>query len=440
VRGSVALAFKNVFRSRRRSFTLGVNYAIVAFVLVALASFARGASSNISSSLARAAAGHITISGQYAVGGRLYGGVLRAPEVQAIAERTLPGAIALPRYLVRSTVYHGGLSKRLSFTGIDAMRDTGFRDQMRFSSGSWDSWASDPNGVALSSDVASYFGIGEGEELVVSTRTRFGAFNTGILKVRGIYDTDNYFMRGLVLVGLPFLRSLDLAADDAATAVYVYLPSASGLSAARAALSGALAAAGFEVSRPKDDADAIAAISSASVRYEADKENRDRVSLKLSTLDEVLGLVRSILGAVRALGALVAAVMLAVIAASIFINLRITINERLREIGTMRALGAGVGDVVTLFVLEGAILAALSAAAGAALGAASCLAVRYAVRLPPGGNLAIFLSSGHLALQPSLLDIAAAVAAIAGFAALFSYFPARRGGRTKPADALASTF
>jgi putative ABC transport system permease protein len=437
----IALAFKNVFRNPRRSFTLGINYAIVSFILVALFAFARGASTNVSTSLVRASAGHITISGQYAKSGRIYGGMLKAPEIEAIAARSLgPGATILPRYLVKSSVYFKGLSKRLSFTGIDSGIDTGFRGQMKFSSGGWDEWAADPDGVALPADIAAYFGLVLGDEIVLSSRTRFGAFNTGILKLRGIYATDNYFMQGLVLVHLPYLRSLDLASEDAATVIYAYLPSTRGLDAKRDALSKALEAAGFETSRPKDDTEAIAAVSAASVKYEADAENRDRVMLKLSTIDEVLGIVRSILGAVSALGALVAAVMLFVIAVSIFINLRMSVNERLREIGTMRAIGVEANGVTGLFMVESSALALMSAAAGAILGAAACLVVRFALPIPSGGNLAIFLSSGHLALEPNLGDMALLVLAIAAFAALFSYFPARRGGRIRPVEALNSTF
>ena len=35
----IKLAFKNVFRQKKRSFTLGVNYAVVAFILVLLLAF-----------------------------------------------------------------------------------------------------------------------------------------------------------------------------------------------------------------------------------------------------------------------------------------------------------------------------------------------------------------------------------------------------------------
>jgi putative ABC transport system permease protein len=437
----IALAFKNVFRNGRRSFTLGVNYAIVSLILTLLFAFSRGAVTNVSTSLVRASAGHITISGQYAKDGKVYNGILRVDGIEAAARKVLgPDAAVLPRYLVQSAVYYKGLSKRLGFTGIDAGRDRGFKTQMDFGTGSWESWEGDPQGVVLPEDLASYFGLVTGDELVVSTRTRFGAFNTGILKVRGVYSTDNFFMKGLVLVHLPFLRNLDLAPEDSATTMYIYLPQGASHGAARDALSRELGLSGFEVSRPKSDNEAVAAVSAASTRYEVDKEGRDRVMLKLSTLEEVLGIVRSVTGAINAAGGLVAAVMLFVIAVSIFINLRMSVNERLREIGTMRALGVGSGGVTGLFMLESSALAVMFSVAGAALGALASLAVRAFLPIPAGGNLAILLSGGRLALEPRPADMAAIVLAMALFAALFSYFPARRGGRIRPVEALASTF
>jgi len=162
--------------------------------------------------------------------------------------------------------------------------------------------------------------------------------------------------------------------------------------------------------------------------------------LKLATLDEVLGLVRNVLAAVNAVGGLVAAVMLFVIAVSIFINLRMSVNERLREIGTMRALGFQAGGVTALFVAESVALALVFSGGGALLGAGAAGAVRGLLRFPPGGNLGIFLEGGRLALLPKPLDMAAVVLAVSLFAALFSYFPARRGGRIRPVEALTRTF
>ncbi len=437
----IVLAFKNVFRNGKRSLTLGVNYAIVAFILTALAAFTRGAQDNVSSSIIRATAGHITVSGKYADGGKIYNGLLRSGDIELLAKESLgQDATVLKRYLVKSAVYFNGLSKRLSFTGIESDRDTGFKGQMRFDAGSWENWAANPNGIALPKSVADYFGIRTGDDLVVSARTRFGAFNTGILKVEGIYRTDNFFMGELVLVHFDFLRKLDLAPEDASTAIYAYLGSTAGIGAKRDAFAKLLTSKGFEVSRPKDDAEAISAVSAASQKYEIDEEGRDRVMPKLATIDEVLGIVRSVVAAVQGMGALVTAIMLFVIAVSVFINLRMSINERLREIGSMRAMGVEASAVTGLFVMEGSALALMASAVGSVAAALVCLLVRLAIPFPAGGNLAIFLDSGRLALAPNLGDMALLVAAIGIIAAAFSFFPARRGGRIRPVEALTATF
>ena len=58
---------------------------------------------------------------------------------------------------------------------------------------------------------AEYFGLKLGDEIVLSTRTRFGAFNTGILVVRGIYESTNYFAKSAVLAHFDYLRDVDLS-------------------------------------------------------------------------------------------------------------------------------------------------------------------------------------------------------------------------------------
>jgi ABC-type lipoprotein release transport system permease subunit len=435
------VAIKNVFRQKKRSFTLGVNYAIVTFILVLLFSFSQGARVNITSNLVRSSAGHITISGQYIVSGRVYNGLLRTPEIIATTRRTLGADTqVLPRYLLSSAVYYKGLSKRLSFVGIDTGMEQGFRDQITFAAGDWQGFVDGPNAVIIPQTTAEYFGLGYDDEVLISTRTRFGAFNTGTLKIKGIYTTNNFFIQNQVLAHLEFLRALDLAPEDAASTLYVYLPSTSGLADKRDRLIPALESIGFEVSKPKNDTEAVAAITAASPRYELDKEGRDRERLTLATIDEVLGLVRNILNAVNGVGTLIAAIMLFIIAVSIFINLRMSINERLREIGTLRTIGMAAGGVTGLFMLESILLALIFSliGTGVALGAAALL--RFVIVLPLSGNAALFLNQGHLMLVPRVTDILMIIAIITGFSALFSFFPARRGGKIRPVEALTRVF
>ncbi len=437
----IAIALKNIFRQKKRSFTLGVNYAIVTFILVMLFAFSNGAKVNIFDSLTKASAGHITVTGRYAKDGRIYAGIQKTPEIlQTVKEKFGDEAKVLPRYQVQSAVYYGGLSKRLSFIGIDTEKDDSFEPQMRFLEGSWADYAAEPAGLVVPKDTAEYFGFKVGEDVVISTRSRFGAFNTGILKIAGIYESDNYFAQNLMLTHFEFLRKLDLASEDASTSLYVYFPDVKDLDARRDVLAGALVARGFEATPPANSSEAIAAISSASVKYEEDKEGRDRVMLKLTTIDEALGLVGTVIAAVNAIGSLIASVMLLVIAVSIFINLKMSISERMQEIGTLRAMGVEAGGVTSLFMFESVLLSMMFSAIGAVTAVVVSAVFRWLVVLPGAGNLALFLNSGRLQLIPRPLDVIAIIAIIAGFSALFSYFPARKGGRIPPVVALTKLF
>jgi len=435
------VALKNVFRQKKRSFTLGINYAVVTFILVLLFSFSQGAIRNITSNLARSTAGHITVSGSYTTGGRVYLGVRRFPDVAASAGALFGSDVTvIERYVVRSTLYYKGDAKRLDFTGVDPKADTGLQGQLDFTAGGWDAFASAEDGVIIPRDVAAYFGLALDDEVVVAARTRFGSFNTTTLKVKGIYRSGNYFAQGLVLCRFDRMQGLDLAEKDTASAVYLYFRDPSGIAARRAALAEALDAKGFDTARPKDAAAAVDAVTSASPNYTADPSGRDTIRLNLSTIDEAVGIVKVVTSAVNALGGLVALIMMFIIAVSLFINLRMTINDRLREIGTMRTVGVGSGGITALFVLENSFLALLFSLVGVAAALLAVAVVAGLVQLPAEGAIALFLDRGRLVLVPRPGDIAVTVGLVTVFSAIFAFFPARRGGTIKPVDALTRVF
>jgi ABC-type lipoprotein release transport system permease subunit len=96
--------------------------------------------------------------------------------------------------------------------------------------------------------------------------------------------------------------------------------------------------------------------------------------------------------------------------------------------------------VTGLFVLENILLALIFTLAGVALALLVVLLLRTAVSLPAGGNLGLFLNRGHLSLVPRVTDIVLILAVISAFTALFTFFPARRGGRIRPVEALTKVF
>lgn len=435
------LAFKNVFRQKKRSITLGINYFVVALLLLLIFSFSEGVKKNFSGNLISTTAGHLTISGETVTQGKILLGIADYPKVVGVLKDTLGSDVeVLVRYKLTSTVYSRGLSKSLSFQGIDTDSDTAFRDQINFLSGSWDSFASLPSGVLISRNTADYLELKQNDELVISTRTRFGAFNTGTVKIVGIYESANYFVQDIVITHFDFLQSLDLNEKTAASNLFVYFSSPQKYAEARDRLLPALEAGGYRASKPATATEAISVVSSSSPQYKMLAKDVNEKRLTVATVDEVITLLSQAQAAVNGIGVFLASILLFIIAISIFINMRMTISDRIQEIGTLRAIGTEVRDIVGMLVAENVFLALFFVVLGLTTGLVLVFLVSQFLTLPPAGMLSLFLEEGHLVLVPTWTSILTILLTTLLFTAIFSFFPARHGGRVKAAVALGTVY
>lgn len=120
----------------------------------------------------------------------------------------------------------------------------------------------------------------------------------------------------------------------------------------------------------------------------------------------------------------IALIALAMAALSVFTTLAMAVEERVREIGILAALGWTRRHILALILGEGLLLAVAGGMAGALLGAFGLSALSYAVL--PGGLEA----SSSLILGATGIAVAAAIGVIGAF------YPAYRAARLRPAAAL----
>jgi putative ABC transport system permease protein len=122
-----------------------------------------------------------------------------------------------------------------------------------------------------------------------------------------------------------------------------------------------------------------------------------------------------------------------VVLASVFNTMGMTITERTREVGTMRALGMQEATLDTLFVLEGMMIVAIGCVVGVVLSAVGGFAINHAgiTYMPPDAATAVPLMVEML--PGNLLGSVATLVVLAAFA---SYLPARRASRRDIVGAL----
>jgi ABC-type lipoprotein release transport system permease subunit len=116
-------------------------------------------------------------------------------------------------------------------------------------------------------------------------------------------------------------------------------------------------------------------------------------------------------------------------------TLRMTIRERTREIGTVRAIGMQKRDVKYLFITETVLLTALACIAGI-IGAFVLMGALSLIHIETESMLSILLVDRHLYFLPTASMVILYFFLILAMAAVTAYFPARRASELSAVEAL----
>jgi putative ABC transport system permease protein len=150
-----------------------------------------------------------------------------------------------------------------------------------------------------------------------------------------------------------------------------------------------------------------------------------------ATVADQIGIIQTVVDGIIAV--LNAFAVIALIAAGFGIvnTLLMSVQERTREIGLMKAMGMGRGRIYSLFSAEAVFIGFL----GSILGAAAAIGVGTAANGLLGASFLADLE-GLQVLRFELVPVATIVAIVMGIAFLAGTLPARRAARQNPIDAL----
>ncbi|BDZ64964.1 ABC transporter permease [Agromyces mangrovi Wang et al. 2018] len=149
------------------------------------------------------------------------------------------------------------------------------------------------------------------------------------------------------------------------------------------------------------------------------------------TVEDQLGVVQTVINGI--IGVLSAFSVIALVAASFGIvnTLLMSVQERTREIGLMKAMGMSNGKVFSLFSLEAVVIGFL----GSAIGAVAAIGLGTAISSALSGSLLADLPGLTILLfQPA--NVIAVIVVIMLVAFLSGVLPARRAARQDPIESL----
>ena len=343
---------------------------------------------------------------------------LRLPGAQALARRleALPGVVRTAALLYgRGTAMAGGRSSMASIIGIEPEREPELRAAHHLQAGTFLSATGRAGGepeVFLASPLAQKLRVGVGDAVSFVVQTPEGAVNSLDGVVVGVFQKGAPWYDHALYLSLGPAQDLFAWPGDA-TSIKITIEGG-GQAAARQA-------------RPS-----IQALVRQTPLPGLDPDQR----VLVETFPEAGRFAFSIMEANRGALLVLSSFLLAAAAVGIVNSMLMSVHERTREIGTIRALGMRRSAVVRLFVLEGLVLGTAAAGLGILAGGAAVL--HYAAYGIPMNNTSLTWMAGGDRLFTVLTgaSLARTAATIVALSILAAVYPAWVASRLEPREAL----
>jgi len=393
----VGLAARNLVRNVRRTLITGVVVvAGVAFLIQGMG-VVDGLDENAIRAQIDTLGGHVTLTPpDYPTEG-FTSPVEDLEPVPRELETRLAEHTWAPRLRFDVRLIRGPDSALVRGVGFDPVRDTAVfpRDDLALE-GTFPE--AGEQAVVLGSKLARLVGAGVGDSLTIQVRTAQGAQNALGFRVAGLMTTHNGLLDNFTVL-MPMDRALDLVRAEGPSHLSLRLESREDAPSVAAALADPWTATTY-----LEEAEDILAIN---------RIRRNAMSLMVFVVLLVAGI-------------------------GIANTIIMSVYERVKEIGTLAALGMEPRAIGLLFLAEGAILGVVASVVGAAIG--GTVTYRLSVAgidvgaFPEAGTEVAFSSILYTRLDPSMLVVAVIFGIVT--ATLASVFPALHAVRLNPADAV----
>lgn len=436
------IAFRNLNRQKKRSFLLGGAIAFGILIVTVINGFAGSFQANIAGNMAQLFAGHVFVEGvelkEPGVKGKFVE-IVRddAAILAALKDAGIDSTYVAKRSAANVTLSFEGKKAMQNVYGADLANERYLRERVLLKQGDWDNM-DDPRALILSEGVAKRLKLEVGDRVTAQLKTVTGQFNVGDFTLAGVSQDMGLFSSMLAYAHRDYLNTLIDIQPHEYQLFGVLVPDLAKAEATAAALTTAL-----KGHAPVFELAAGSKVAPGTSRYQsvaklAKKEVWEGTKFRVFTINDLISQVEQLVGVLNVTSAVILLVLFLIIMVGISNTFRMVMFERIKEIGTMRAVGTQRGQVRSLFLFEAVFLAAGGAVAGWAL-AALVMAILSLFDFGTGTVFALFLKNGHLSFSIQAAASAAHFALVLALTLVAAFLPARRAARLAPAVALRSS-
>lgn len=443
----IRLALRNLSRSKKRNVILGIAVAFGFFVVTCVDSLTGGAVSNLEEQITQMVGGTVIVAGYEKASssneedtGRMgldVVPIIRDHDYLTQKVNDLGIDYKSISHYTSSTghiIFNGKRVLTEAF-GRDFETDKTLLESLQVADGSFEN-LKNPNALILSENVAKSLKVQVGDTVLYTTNTIYGQNEVGEFTV-ALINKDSSFINGMMTyVNIETLNKLIGINEGGYNYFSIYLKNKKLQNKVALELEDAIRADGQNVA----DLRLARRTNPGSVERGLNKQFLGKentwtgVKYGVESLDDAAPQLKTAMNIVHTVTTVILIVILLIVMVGVSNTYRMVLYERIREIGTMRALGMTGKDTGKTFTYEAVGLCVLGAFAGFVL----AIVVMSILGIPriTVESVQMFLGNGHMSFVLSPVSIIIQYLLMILLTTLAVRGTAKKASKMSPAEAL----
>ena len=445
---TVSLALRNLTRNKRRNAILAVAIAFGFFVVTAIDGLTTGMVGNLENQITQLIGGNVICQGLEWRNPETPDGKVHLVNIvrdrdyikNIVDELNIKYEYYSCFTMSSGTAIFNGKKSVLQLYGRD-LEEKLLRDSFQFVSGGVDKNVK--NGLIISDKAAEALNIQVGDEIIYSTYTVYGQNTFADMKVTGILKSNSFINSMQAYADIDDVNEIVEMPEGGYSMFSVYLRDKSAQTKA-AMMIEARIRQDHETNPEINVTDRALAMRTnptnigKGLEKQIDTKKPENewqgVKYGVETLYDEIPQIKTVLNIVHIVTTVILIVILLIVMVGVSNTYRMVLYERIREIGTMRALGMGGADTRRVFTNEAVILCVIGALAGLIF----AVIVMGIIHLIPISNesLSFFLQKGHFTFRMSAVSIIIQYLILIILTSFAVRGSAKQAARMSPAEAL----